>query len=421
MSEGVSEITADASPETSETSHVGGAAVAFIFVTILLDMFALGLIMPILPKLVESFVDNDTASAARIFGLFGTAWALMQFFFSPILGALSDRFGRRPVVLLSNFGLALDYVLMALAPSLLWLFVGRVISGITSASVSTAFAYIADVTPPHRRAAVFGKIGAAFGAGFILGPALGGLLGGMDPRLPFWVAAGLSFANALYGFLILPESLPRSRRSAFRWQRANPLGSLHLLRTDRALAGLSVVNFIAQLAHVVLPSTFVLYATYRYGWDARTVGLTLAMVGVCAMAVQGAAIGPIVRRVGERSALLLGLGSGALGFLIFGAAPSGPLFWLGIPVMALWGVAGAASQALMTQLVAPDQQGQLQGATSSVQSVSQLVGPFLFTLTFAHFIGAQAPVNLPGAPFLLASALLVLALVIAARTLARRA
>jgi DHA1 family tetracycline resistance protein-like MFS transporter len=422
VSEGASEITADASPETSEkTSQVGGAAVAFIFVTILLDMFALGLIMPILPKLVESFVDNDTASAARIFGLFGTAWALMQFFFSPILGALSDRFGRRPVVLLSNFGLALDYVLMALAPSLTWLFVGRVISGITSASVSTAFAYIADVTPPERRAAVFGKIGAAFGAGFILGPALGGLLGGMDPRLPFWVAAGLSFANALYGFLILPESLPRSRRSAFRWRRANPLGSLHLLRTDRVLAGLSVVNFIAQLAHVVLPSTFVLYATYRYGWDAKTVGLTLAMVGICAMAVQGAAIGPIVRHVGERTALLLGLGSGALGFLIFGAAPSGPLFWLGIPVMALWGVAGAASQALMTQLVAPDRQGQLQGATSSVQSVSQLVGPFLFTLTFAHFIGAQAPVKLPGAPFLLASALLVLALVIAARTLARRA
>ncbi|MEA2830921.1 MAG: transporter, family, tetracycline resistance protein [Bradyrhizobium sp.] len=418
MSEGSSEFVVEA-PQA--TSHVGGAAVAFIFVTILLDMFALGLIMPILPKLVESFVDNDTASAARIFGLFGTAWALMQFFFSPILGALSDRFGRRPVVLLSNFGLALDYVLMALAPSLIWLFVGRVISGITSASVSTAFAYIADVTPPHRRAAVFGKIGAAFGAGFILGPALGGLLGGMDPRLPFWVAAGLSFANALYGFLILPESLPRSRRSAFRWQRANPLGSLHLLRTDRVLAGLSVVNFIAQLAHVVLPSTFVLYATYRYGWDARTVGLTLAMVGICAMAVQGAGVGPIVRRFGERSALLLGLGSGVLGFLIFGAAPSGPLFWLGIPVMALWGVAGAALQALMTQLVAPDRQGQLQGATSSVQSLSQLVGPFLFTLTFAQFIGAQAPVKLPGAPFLLASALLVLALVIAARTLARRA
>jgi MFS transporter, DHA1 family, tetracycline resistance protein len=411
-------VSEGASKSVIEAPPMRRAAVAFIFVTILLDTLALGVIVPILPKLVASFVDNDTASAARIFGLFGTAWAAMQFFFSPILGGLSDRFGRRPVVLLSNFGLALDYVLMALAPSLSWLFVGRVISGITSASISTSFAYIADITPAEQRAAVFGKVGAAFGAGFILGPALGGLLGGMDPRLPFWVAAGLGLANTLYGLLILPESLPQDRRSPFRWKSANPLGALHLLRSDRVLAGLSVANFFAQVAHVVLPSTFVLYASYRYGWDAATVGLTLAMVGICAMAVQGAAIGPIVRRFGERRALLLGLGCGAVGFLIFGAAPSGPLFWLGIPVMAFWGVSGAAIQALMTRLVAPEQQGQLQGATTSVQSVSQLLGPFLFTLTFAYFIGAQAPVKLPGAPFLLASALLVLALAIAARTLA---
>jgi DHA1 family tetracycline resistance protein-like MFS transporter len=395
------------------------AAVAFIFVTILLDMFALGVIMPVLPKLVQSFVDNDAARAARIFGLFGTAWAVMQFFFSPILGGLSDRFGRRPVVLLSNFGLALDYVLMALAPSLLWLFIGRVISGVTSASISTAFAYIADITPPERRAAVFGKVGAAFGAGFILGPAVGGLLGGMDPRLPFWVAAGLSFANTLYGLLVLPESLPKARRAPFRWRSANPFGALKLLRSDAVLAGLSVVNFIAQLAHVVLPSTFVLYATFRYGWDEKTVGLTLAMVGICAMVVQGAAIAPIVKRFGERNALLLGLGCGAMGFLIFGAAPTGHLFWLGIPAMALWGVAGAATQGLMTRRVSPEQQGQLQGATSSVQSVSQLLGPFLFTLTFAYFIGGNAPMLLPGAPFLLACLLLVLAFLIAVRVLAK--
>ena len=287
-------MSEEASARAADTPPVRSGAAAFIFVTILLDMLALGLILPILPKLVESFVDNDTATAARIFGLFGTAWALMQFLFSPILGALSDRFGRRPVVLLSNFGLALDYVLMALAPSLTWLFIGRVISGITSASISTAFAYIADVTPPERRAAVFGKIGAAFGAGFILGPAIGGLLGGMDPRLPFWIAAGLSFANTLYGWLILPESLPPERRAPFRWKSASPLGALHLLRSNRILAGLSLANFFGQVAHVVLPSTFVLYATYRYGWDTTTVGLTLALVGVCAMVVQGAGVGPIV-------------------------------------------------------------------------------------------------------------------------------
>jgi len=411
MSEDASESVADAAP-------LRGAAVAFIFVTILLDTLALGVVIPILPKLIESFVNNDTANAARIFGLFGTVWALMQFFFSPIAGALSDRFGRRPVVLLSNFGMAADYVLMALAPSLSWLFIGRVISGITSASISTAFAYITDMTAPEQRAAVFGKIGVAFGAGFILGPALGGLLGGIEPRLPFWVAAGLSFANGLYGLLILPESLPKDRRAPFRWKSASPVGALHLLGTDRVLTGLSVANFFAQLAHVVLPSTFVLYATYRYGWSTTMVGATLALVGLCSMVVQGTTIGPIVRRFGERRALLLGLACGAVGFLIFGAAPTGALFWLGIPVMALWGVAGAATQALMTRLVAPDQQGQLQGATNSVQSVSQLVGPFLFTLTFAYFIGGGAPLKLPGAPFLLASVLLTLALLIAARTLA---
>lgn len=393
-------------------------AVAFIFVAILLDMLALGVIMPILPKLIESFVDNDTAHAARIFGLFGTAWALMQFVFSPVLGALSDRFGRRPVVLLSNFGLAADYVLMALAPSLVWLFIGRVISGITSASISTAFAYIADVTPPERRAAVFGRIGAAFGAGFILGPALGGLLGDIDPRLPFWASAALSLANALYGLFVLPESLAPDKRAPFRWKSANPVGALHLLRSNAALAALSVVNFMSQVAHVVLPSTFVLYATYRYGWDSKTVGLTLAMVGICAMVVQGLAIGPIVRLLGERNALVMGLCCGALGFVILGAAPTGPLSWLGIPVLSLWGISGAAMQSLMTRLVAPDQQGQLQGATASVQSVSQLVGPFLFTLTFSYFIGASAPWHLPGAPFLLAAVLMAVCVMIAMRTVA---
>jgi MFS transporter, DHA1 family, tetracycline resistance protein len=402
----------------SDAAPIRRGAVAFIFVTILLDMLALGVIMPILPKLVESFVSNDTAHAARIFGVFGTAWALMQFVFSPVLGALSDRFGRRPVVLLSNFGLAADYVLMALAPSLVWLFIGRVISGITSASISTAFAYITDLTPPERRAAIFGKIGAAFGAGFIFGPALGGLLGDIDPRLPFWTAAALSLANAIYGLLILPESLASDRRAPFRWRSANPVGALHLLRSNAVLAGLSVMNFIAQVAHVVLPSTFVLYATYRYSWDSKTVGLTLAMVGACAMVVQGLGVGPIVRALGERRALLLGLSCGAIGFLIFGGAPTGPLFWLGIPVMSLWGVSGAATQSLMTRLVAPDQQGQLQGATTSVQSVSQLVGPFLFTLTFSYFIDGSAPWHLPGAPFLLAAVLMVLSVAIAMRTLA---
>ena len=340
----------------------------------------------------------------------------MQFLFSPMLGALSDRFGRRPVVLLSNFGLALDYMLMALAPTLGWLFIGRVISGITSASISTAFAYIADVTPPEKRAAVFGKIGAAFGAGFMLGPAVGGLLGGMDPRLPFWVAAGLSFANALYGLFVLPESLPPERRAPFQWRSANPVGALKLLRSNRILAGLSLANFLGRSRMWCCP-TFVLYASYRYGWDTTTVGLTLALVGVCAMVVQGAGVGPIVKRLGERRALMLGLACGAVGLFHLRRGADRAAVLARHARDGAVGRGGRGVPGADDALVAPDQQGQLQGATNSVNSIAQMMGPFLFTLTFAYFIGEQAPLKMPGAPFLLAAALLGLALAIAWRTL----
>lgn len=390
------------------------AAVGFIFITIALDMLSLGMILPILPKLIESFSNDNTADAARIYGLFGTAWALMQLFASPILGGLSDRFGRRPVILLSNVGLGLDYILMALAPSLVWLFVGRVISGITSASISTSFAYIADVTPAEKRAAVFGMVGAAFGLGFTFGPAIGGLLGGVDPRLPFWVAAVLSLANALYGLFVLPESLPRERRSPFRWKSANPIGAVRLLSSNARLAALAVVEFCAEVAHVALPATFVLYTGYRYGWDQTTIGLALAFVGVCTTIVQGGLVGPAVKLLGERNAQIIGYGGGALGFLIYALAPSGTLFWIGIPVMTLWGIAGPATSGMMTRLVSPSQQGQLQGATTSVKSVAELIGPFVFTMIFAYFIDAGAPLHLPGAPFLVAGALLVVSVVIVA-------
>ncbi|OQW53993.1 MAG: tetracycline resistance MFS efflux pump [Proteobacteria bacterium SG_bin9] len=395
------------------------AAFVFIFITILLDMLALGLILPVLPKLIENFVGNDTANAAKIYGVFATAWAVMQFLCSPVIGVLSDRFGRRPVVLLSNLGLALDYVLMALAPSLAWLLIGRIISGMTSASIATSYAYVADITPPAQRAAVFGKVGAAFGAGFVLGPAVGGLLGEIDLRLPFWVAAGLSFANTLYGFLILPESLPKERRSPFQWRRANPVGALALLRTRAELAGLAVVNFIAQLAHVALPSVYVLYAGYRYEWSAFAIGLSLAFVGFCSIVTQWFVIGPVVARFGERKAMMIGFTMGALGFFIIGLAPTGLLSLLCIPPLSLWGISNPAIQGLMTRLVPPDQQGQLQGAINSVNSIAQLAGPFLFTLTFAYFIGAAAPWTMPGAPFLLAGALLLLSIAIGARVVAR--
>ncbi len=391
------------------------AAIAFIFVTVMLDMLAVGMIAPVLPKLVASFTHGDTASAARMYGLFGTAWALMQFLFSPVLGGLSDRFGRRPVVLLSNLGLGLDYVLMALAPTLSWLFVGRVISGITAASFGTASAYIADVTPAEKRAGAFGMLGAAFGIGFVLGPALGGLLGGSDPRLPFWVAAALSLANATYGLFVLPESLPPERRSPFRIERANPIGALQLLRSHPQLLGLALVTFLCSVAHEVLPSTFVLYTTYRYAWTAKTIGLTLASVGVCFGLVQGALVRRVVASFGERRSLWLGLTFGALGFAWYGLAPTGFVFWFGVPITALWGLSGPANQGLMSRLVSPSEQGQLQGATTSLRGVAGLVGPLLFTHTFARFIDPSTRLQLPGAPFLLAGLLIACALPVALR------
>jgi DHA1 family tetracycline resistance protein-like MFS transporter len=391
------------------------AAFIFVFITVVLDMLALGMIVPVLPQLVVSFVGGDTARGATIYGLFATVWALMQFVAAPVLGALSDRFGRRKVILLSNFGLGLDYILMALAPTLSWLFVGRLISGITAASVPTAGAYIADVTEPEKRAGAFGMLGAAFGIGFVLGPAVGGVLGAIDPRLPFWVAAGLSLTNAMYGLFVLPESLPEERRAAFEWKRANPLGSLQLLRSHPELLGLAGVSFFSSLAHEALPSTFVLYASYRYGWDPRTVGFVMAGVGISSGAVQGGLVGRIVKRFGERRALIAGLVFGAVSFAMFGLAPSGMLFCVGIPVMALWGMSGPAAQGLMTRRVAATEQGRLQGANSSLRSLAGLIAPALFTLTFAHSIAEGAAVQLPGAPFLLAAAVLVGATVLASR------
>jgi DHA1 family tetracycline resistance protein-like MFS transporter len=391
------------------------AATIFIFVTVVLDVVAIGVIIPVLPHLVEGFLGGDTGRAAQIYGVFGTAWALMQFLFSPVLGALSDRFGRRPVILASNFGLGLDFVLMALAPDLWWLFVGRLISGITGASFTTAGAYIADVTPPERRAAGYGMLGAAWGLGFVLGPALGGVLGAISPRLPFWVAAVLTLLNATYGLFILPESLPTVRRRAFSWARANPLGSLRLLRSHHELLGLAGVNFLYNLAHQVLPSVFVLYAALRYGWGARTVGLALAVVGVCGIVVQGALVKPVVARLGDRRALFVGLTFGVLGFAAYGLADTSRTVWIAVPLLSLMGFYGPAAQSIMSRRVDAGEQGLLQGANSSIIGISGMLGPGLFTQVFAAFIQSSRSVKVPGAPFLVASGLMVLAVALALR------
>jgi DHA1 family tetracycline resistance protein-like MFS transporter len=385
------------------------AAVIFIFITILLDMLALGMVIPVLPELVKSFRGGDTVSAATTLGWFGTVWAFMQFVASPVIGALSDRFGRRKVVLLSNFGLGCDYVLMALAPTLGWLFVGRVISGITSSSVSTAYAYISDVTPAEKRAKSFGLMGAAFGIGFVLGPAIGGVLGQYGARLPFWVAAGFSLTNAMYGLFVLPESLPLERRSPFHWRRAHPVGSLRLLRSHPGMLWFGAMHFLYYVAHMSLPTVFVLYADYRYGWGPRAVGYTLAGVGVAQAIVQGGLVGPLVARLGERRALVLGLLSGAIGFAIYGLAPTGRLFLIGVPVMAIWGLYSPSAQSLMTRRFGQSEQGQLQGALASITGIANMLSPALFSLTFAAALSTLRNWRLPGAPFLLASVLLLFA------------
>jgi DHA1 family tetracycline resistance protein-like MFS transporter len=397
------------------TRAPGRAAFAFIFVTVALDMMALGVMIPVLPKLVIEFERGDTASAAVMFGLFGTVWAGMQFLFMPLMGNLSDRFGRRPVVLLSNLGLGLDYLLMAVAPSLAWLFVGRVISGMVSASYATAGAYVADILPPEQRARHFGFLGAAFGIGFIIGPAFGGLLGVVDLRLPFWVAAGLSLLNAAYGYFILPESLPRERRAPFAWRKANPFGALVFLRSHPMLLALAAAAFLSRIAHDSLPSTYVLYVDYRYGWDEMSVGLSLAAVGICSMIVQAGLVGPSVASLGERRVLLAGLLFGALGFAIQALAPTGTLFLIGIPFIALYGLANPAMQALMSQRVGPEAQGQLQGTIHSLGGLAGLLAPFIFTQAFAAFIAPETPLQLPGAPWLLAAAFLIASAAIAAR------
>lgn len=377
-------------------------------------MLALGIMVPVLPRLVREMVGGDTAQAARLCGLFGSAWALMQFLCSPLVGALSDRFGRRPIALISNFGQGLDYFFMALAPALSWLFVGRIISGITAASVSVGGAYIADITPPERRARAFGLLGAAFSLGFIVGPAIGGLLGSYGPRVPFFVAGACSLLNAAYGYFVLPESLPVSRRATWRWQAVNPLASFVLLGSHPMLMRLGFLAVLANIAGEALPHVGVLYADYRYGWGPQAIGLVITVGSLFSVAVQTLAVGPVVGRFGEARVLQATMSMGLVGLLIYGTAWSGPLYLLGIVPMALWGASGPVLQALMTRHIREDQQGMLQGAQSSLWGVAGLVGPTVFTTAFAAAItpGSWMP-HVPGAPYYVAALFLLLAILIA--------
>ena len=396
------------------------AGMIFIFVTLFIDILGLGIIVPILPELIRQFTAGSGSQAGLYYGVIIALYALMQFLFAPILGALSDRYGRRPIILGSLFGFGVDYLVQGFAPSIGWLFVGRAVAGIMGASITTANAYIADVSTAETRARNYGFVGVAFGLGFIFGPALGGLLGGIHLRLPFFVAAGLALVNWLYGFFVLPESLPPEHRSPVSWSRMNPFGSLERLRAYPLVAGLAVVFIFASLAQRGLENVWVLHASYRYGWDAQTNGLTLALVGVMAVLVQGLLVRPLVARLGERRAILLGLTVSMLAFLGYGLASAG---WVVLVIIVLGSVAGVAFptiQGLVAGAVRPSEQGKIQGALTSLISLTAIAAPLLFTAgLFSYFTSARAPFRLPGAPFLLGAALTGLALILVVRLFRR--
>ncbi|HEX2592249.1 MAG TPA: TCR/Tet family MFS transporter [Rhizomicrobium sp.] len=404
----------DPSLPEADTSPGGRApAFGFIFLSAIMGAMTIGIMVPILPSLLKQFVGGDSAVASEWNVLFATCGGLMSFFFGPILGLLSDRYGRRPVLLISLFGLGLDFLFMAFAPTLAWLFIGRLISGATSGLFSTANAYVADVTPPQDRARAFGWMGSAFGFGFLAGPAIGGLLGNYSLRLPFLVAAVITLLNAMYGLLVLPESLsPEKRIKSFDWRRANPVGSLKLLRSHPDLWRLAIVSFLVQFGQMLWPSIFVLYTSYRYNWTPMTTGLLMMAGSALGIAVQSFITGPFVKRYGERTALVTGATSMMLAMIWYGTAPTGWLYMLGMPIGVLGNLMIPGLQGLMTSHVGPSEQGQLQGANQSIIGISSVCGPVLFGLSFAWAVH-HPEWHVPGIGQYLAAAIMGLAILLA--------
>ncbi len=389
---------------------------AVVLSVVYIDMLGIGLAFPVLPRLIEEFEGGSVSRAAYIYGALAAAYSLMQFLLAPLLGALSDRFGRRPVILLALVGMGINYLLLALAPTL-WLFaVGRMIAGAFGATFTAAAAYLADTTPPEKRAQSFGLIGAAFGVGFITGPALGGLLGAVDLRLPFLVAAGLSLVDFTFAYFALPESLAETNRRALDWRRANPIGALREVGRYGSVLGLMVVFVLAVFANRVAEMTWVLFTGYRFGWGPTETGFSLAMVGVMFVVGQGGLVRVVVPRLGERRAVVLGLAVSVVVSALYGVVPSG---WMVYPVMAIgvlgWTIAQPAVQALMSQAVPSNEQGLLQGALASMTNLTSIVGPPIWTGLFGYFVSPAAPVIVPGAAFFAASLVFLLALVLAIR------
>jgi DHA1 family tetracycline resistance protein-like MFS transporter len=390
-------------------------AIIFIFITLFLDIFGIGVIVPVLPKLVEELQGGDVQAAAHSVGWLGALYAVMQFVFSPVLGSLSDRFGRRPVILASLFGSGIDYLVLAWAPTIGWLYLARIVSGITAANFSAASAYIADVTPPEKRAAGFGMIGAAFGLGFIAGPAVGGLLGGFGLRVPFLVAAGITLLNWLYGAFVLPESLAPENRRKFEWKSAHPIRALTALSRWPLVMGLAGTHFLSILAGNIYPCLWVLYTGTRYGWQSKQVGLSLALVGFMAALVQAGLAGRIIAKIGERKGVYLGLLAMAAAMFCYGSAPAGWMVYFIILLGSLGGVGSPATQAMISKAVPADEQGAVQGALNSISSIASIVAPLLWTFLFSYAIAPERTMQVPGLPFFGAGIVSLLATLLAWR------
>ncbi|WP_035602750.1 tetracycline resistance MFS efflux pump [Haloferula sp. BvORR071] len=384
-------------------------AIVFIFITLFLDIFGIGVIVPVLPKLVEQLQGGDVSKAAHAVGLLGALYALMQFIFSPVLGSLSDRFGRRPVILMSLLGSGLDYLVLAWAPTMGWLYAARIISGITAANFSAASAYIADVTPPEKRAAGFGIIGAAFGLGFIFGPAVGGLLGSHGLRTPFLVSATITLLNWLYGAFVLPESLAKENRRPFTWSSAHPIKALRSLARWPIVLGLSGTHFLTTVAGNIYPALWVLYTGSRYGWESKQVGWSLALVGFMAALVQGGLAGRVLKKIGERTGVFVGLLAMAVAMCCYGLAPYGWMVYCIILIGSLAGIGSPAVQSLISKQVPADEQGAVQGALNSITSVAGILAPILWTALFSWSIAKERSVHVPGLPFFGAAVVSLLA------------
>jgi len=395
------------------------AALGFIFITILVDVIGLGIIIPVVPKLIEQLTGEGISEASRYGGWLVFCFAIMQFLFSPVLGGLSDKFGRRPVLLLSLLGLGLDYILHAYAPSITWLFIGRLIAGVMGASITTATAYIADISTPEKRAQNFGLIGAAFGLGFIIGPVIGGLSAQWGANVPFLVAAALTLLNLLYGYFVLPESLLKENRRKFEWKRANPIGSLKHLRKYPVVSGLIVSLVLIYIASHAVQSNWSYFTIYKFNWDAQMVGYSLAFVGILVSLVQGYLIRVINPKLGQNKSIYLGLFLYALGLVLFGIAWKEWMMFVFLIPYCLGGIAGPALQGLISNQVPPTEQGELQGALTSLISLTSIIGPLVMTNLFAYTTAKDSLFFLPGAPFFLAALLILISGYFAFKTLSK--